>query len=246
MATLSFRATSHATDATFTVTSLNVGAPAGVAVNDLLIGLFSATVIDPVTPTVLTPPAGWTEIRHDPQTIAGGAATTNVSLCWKIATGSDSYTFTTADPAGVTGVVAAYDNPLVAGPFQTSSRTTFSASTSGVASTVTTDQAAMLVAFVAYTDATATWTAPAGMTERDDFGSFTLADVQQAVAGATGSKTGTASVSGTGAAYLLTFYSEDSAGGGETITLDKWFRAVPDVARRKVGMVPSGTIGIKA
>lgn len=37
-----------------------------------------------------------------------------------------------------------------------------------------------------------------------------------------------------------------SAGGGETITMDKWYAKIPDISRRKVGVVPSGTIGIKA
>lgn len=37
-----------------------------------------------------------------------------------------------------------------------------------------------------------------------------------------------------------------AAGGAETITMDKWAAKIPDVIRRKIGVVPSGTIGIKA
>jgi hypothetical protein len=37
-----------------------------------------------------------------------------------------------------------------------------------------------------------------------------------------------------------------SGGGAETITLDKWFSRSADVIRRKIGVVPSGTIGIKS
>lgn len=36
------------------------------------------------------------------------------------------------------------------------------------------------------------------------------------------------------------------AAGGETITLDKWYGKIPDLSRRRIGVVPSGTIGIKA
>lgn len=37
-----------------------------------------------------------------------------------------------------------------------------------------------------------------------------------------------------------------AAAGAETITMDKWSAKIPDVIRRKIGVVPSGTIGIKA
>lgn len=71
-----------------------------------------------------------------------------------------------------------------------------------------------------------------------------IESLSQTTAAAVRAKFTPSSASNDNYAFIMTFKA--AAGGAETISVDKWFRPIPDVARRKIGMVPSGTIGIKA
>lgn len=60
----------------------------------------------------------------------------------------------------------------------------------------------------------------------------------------TGNGTGVAGAAGTNCSNIIAF--QISGGGGETVTVDKWFSPAKDPIRRLRGVMPSGTIGIKS
>jgi hypothetical protein len=216
MANLAWRGGYSHSDQTFGASSLNVSAGTlwntAPQAGDVAQGLFMAGVIAPsAAPTIGLPP-DWLSINTATQSIAGGAFNMRMTLARKVLTGSDSFTFTSSVNAALQALIGAWDNPKAGDPFHTSTRATFSGTANGAATSITTVEANQLAVYTAFTDgSTRTWTPPSGMVERIDAFGMTLADAIQVSAGATGTKTGTASAAGTGSAYLATYYSEAAA-----------------------------------
>lgn len=212
MADLSFRSASANRDLGGTATALNVGAPAGAAVDDLVVGFFVAGALSPAAAPTITLPSGWQPIRED--TFTGGGVNWRVRHAYKIVAGGDSYTYTTGGTAFVAGQVCCYDNPDTANPFfTTTSRAAITGSATFGVTGITTPDANMLLVYAALGDQTGTFSRADGMTERTDVDSLTMADVIQAVAGATGTKTATLTAAANGQAVLMAFRSEPAVGG---------------------------------
>ena len=179
---------------------LTINVPAGTVANDQMIAAIS---VQPSTATV-TAPAGWTLVRQ----VNNAAATTNSLYVYR-------RTATAAEPASYTWDFAAWANGYAAGGIQSFSGVdtatpvdvengvaTASALTHATPSVTTTVANTMVVTSHAFASS-ATWTAPAGMTEAYDVAALTVPDangqsiegdyVAQAAVAATGAKTATAS-----------------------------------------------------
>jgi hypothetical protein len=217
MATHTFRNASTGLDFTFSGQTNDPGLPSGVQANDLLFGVFAVYTFLAAQPTC-TIPSGWTQIpgANYNLSLSGGALLGNVKLAYKVAAGSDATEFSSDQPnSSFVGIIHGYDNTKTSGPLQTHTRNVITSSLNYTATGITTDQAHELLIWVAWNDQSgATFTPPDGMTERvDTANAFATADLlNQAAAGASGDKTGVASASGNGEAYLVAFYSEDSSG----------------------------------
>ncbi len=194
---------SAATGVTTPITSIVVSKPAGVVTNDVLI---AAVTVDQ-TPTI-SPPAGWTLVRSD----ANGTIQTQ-AIYWHAAGGSEPATYTFTFGGAVNSAVAgiaAYSGVNTTTPIDVSSGQANATSTSVTAPSVTTTVANAMIVGIFGLDNDASFTPPAGMTERwdvdvqgvNDEGSEG-ADVVKATAGATGAKVATATVSDTSIGQLV-------------------------------------------
>lgn len=216
---LTFRAASTNADNTFAVTAFVVTKPTGTADGDLIFIQLANTCLNPCTVATITPPAGFNLIRSDfIINLGSGAIDVRWSFYWKIASSEPaSWTFTGSSANAYNSTALSYQNPAAA-PFQTSSFATISATTAFTAATLTTDQSNELLIMGGGADVALTFTPPTGMTERSDANSEELADVIQALAAATGTKSATASTSASGGAWLFSFYSASSVLPGITKT----------------------------
>ncbi len=146
-----------------------------------------------LTPPTITPPGGWTLVRSD--TKDG----TRSSLYSKIAASEGAnWTFSISPSSPTIGEVVVYYNVDTTTPVEANNGQTNASSTSVTAPSVTTlTDGAHLVFFGSADFATPTFTPPASFTERVDSSqtqiALTVADLVQASAGASGSKTATAS-----------------------------------------------------
>jgi hypothetical protein len=157
----------------------------------------------------VTAPAGWTLIRTDTYTTS-----LRMHAYWRVATAADpvSWTWTFSGSRLAAGAIHAYSGVDTTTPIDASGGAPApSASATSTAPSITTTVAnTMLVAFYANL-ADATWTPPAGFTERADligtsptqFTSMLSADALRPAAGATGPQTANASKSSGNAAQLI-------------------------------------------
>jgi hypothetical protein len=178
--------------------TLTIDRPSGTAAGDVMI---ASIAVRPNTATI-TAPAGWTPVRR----IDNANATANsLAVYYKVAGVSEptNYSWTFSTSTGSAGGVQTFsgvdtNNPVhVEGGGNTASGLTHA--TPSVTTTVTNT---MLVTSHAFSSS-ATWTPPAGMTEAFDAASQTVPNaagisiegnyVMQTAAGATGTKTATAS-----------------------------------------------------
>ncbi len=213
---------SSANNGTSAGTTLVLGVPGGVAVNDLLLAQVS---VGGGSGTTITPPACgcWTLVRRD------DAGTNLAQAIYRhVATGSEpgSYTWTFTSNRAAGGIVA-YQGVDISAPVdaQSGAADNSGASTAVAAPTLTTTGAdRMLVGFFGIRS-TSTLTPPAGMAEQwDTTGgsgpgpSAEAADVLQPAAGASGAKTAAATSAGqwVGQAVALT---PDAANPANALTL---------------------------
>ena len=192
--TPAFRA---AASATTTGATLTITKPTGTAANDVLIASIAVT---PSTATI-TPPSGWTLVRR---TDNAGPTSNSLAVYSKVAGGSEpaSYAWTLSGSSFTTGGVQAFTGINTTTPIDVENgQTTASATTHATPSITTSTANSIIVTSHAFASG-ATWTPPSGMTEGFDKanannnatgmaveGNWLL----QAVAGATGVKTATAS-----------------------------------------------------
>jgi VCBS repeat-containing protein len=184
-------------------TSIVIGKPSGTVAGDVLI----ASVDARGNPTV-SGPSGWTLIRADQNSTAIKKAT-----FYHVATGSEpsSYTFAMSKASDSVGGIIAYGGVDTANPIVAHGATMSSGSTSNqvVAPSVNTVAGSMVVGLFGVASQTSV-TPPAGMTERWDraeTGQYKAtseaADVVQAAAGATGSKSATSAGNGWNIGQLI-------------------------------------------
>lgn len=212
---------------TTTATGLTiVGAkPSGTVDGDLLIA-FIGTVATGGSASVVTPPAGWTQISTEQTGPGTGGFWGYIAAYKKIAASEGSnYTFAISKTADGTRhlIIARYTgaNGTVN---QVSNRTDNPASTTRTADSVTTTVNNCMLLYLGWDwlDANATETPPTGMTERYDAGNQQLywADELQNTAGSTGTRSNTCQ-SNSGSprgAYLVAL---EPASTGITGTLDQ-------------------------
>jgi hypothetical protein len=186
-------ATTYATN----TTSINVNVPAGTQE-----GHFMLAVVNFWGDLTLTAPGGWTEL-HTQKVVAGGG---EARIFWRIASSSEpaSYTWSTSFADYSMAYIATYAGVDVSAPVNVSAIEANTSSTSAAQTAVTTTAANAMVLYVLSVDdgpsaptTSLTTTPPSGMTERIDFASgwkcVYLAEVLQASAGTTGTKTATLS-----------------------------------------------------
>jgi hypothetical protein len=181
--------------------------PTGTAEGDALLAVLS-TQAWAGTSLAVTPPAGWTSLRtSDP----GDANRPGLFTFYKVAGASEaaSYAFTlNSSSFQFIGAMLAYEG---AGTSPIDVSAIGDSGTTPTAGAVTTTVAnAHVIAIIASKSSTASapmYTPPSGMTERVDAGStvaqtITVADVVQASAGSTGTKSFTPSAAITGGTYV--------------------------------------------
>jgi hypothetical protein len=192
--------------------TLNATAPSCAAAGYVLLAIFTQDG----SGATLTFPSGWTKVRTDSvmhgdnQTFAWG---------WKIATGSDSYTFTGSTGNNIGVSIAAYSGASST-PVEISSANnpdgasppTGNITVTGLSITTSNKDVIVWLGGVDTDGWDGDWTAPSGMTLRtsasngNSFEAIAIADFTQSSAGATGDQSGTwngGGSSGNPVAYLV-------------------------------------------
>lgn len=175
-------------------------APSGYQAGDVLV----AIATNNSQTGVIAFPSGWTQVRSDSAAILDGLT---ASWGWKVATGSDSFSWTLTGSRDFGVIVAAYTGINTSSPIDTSSingPVAFAASPVSVtANGVTTAGLDDVIALVSGAPAggfgAGSWAAPPAMTLRQgsafsgtgDFAMSSLSDFTQVSSGATGNQTGT-------------------------------------------------------
>jgi len=178
-------------------TSITIDQPAGTIQDDVMI---ASVAVTPST-TTITPPSGWTLVRRTDN----GSATTNSLAVYRKAAGASeptAYTWTLGGATAAAGGIQTFMDVDTANPIDVENGQTTASGTAHATPSVTTTVAnAMVVTSHAFASS-ATWSV-SGMNEEFDIASETPtvsagisivgAWVRQAAAGATGTKSATAS-----------------------------------------------------
>ena len=222
-------------------TACSQSVPTGTVAGDFMI--YTVAFTDGGSFTVTPTTAGWTQIRR-----TDNGTTIGVVSYWKAYQAGDPATFNVTFSAQTRclGIISTYSGVDPTTPIDVENGQTTANSTTHATPTVTTTGASRLLVTIHVIHAVATWTPPAGMTERVDFSnngsgqaveSVELSDVLQPVAGATGAKTATATVADIGIAQIATLRPASSC--GVTATLKHVFAPVYRAAAS--GVVNNGT-----
>jgi hypothetical protein len=184
---------SSATSGSSTSNSPSVAVPSGVAANDIVVVFIYA---ESDTLNISGTPSGFTQAPSSPIRTSNGSPEQTQWVYWKRLTGADSgsYTFTLSGSIYWRAMSVAYRSAVTSGdPWHiTNSAARSSASTTTPAVSFTTTIGDTTLVWTGTSWSAGPWTPPSGFTERQDTSTeVTLADSAQAVAGATGSLTGT-------------------------------------------------------
>jgi hypothetical protein len=223
---------SSVTYASDSTTALRLSVPAGAQPGDVLVAsLGFAKSAATVQPTLTAPP-GWTLARRTNQ----GATSALAVFTHVLAAGETTFTWNTNVTVGGASFLAAFSGVDPTTPVDASagSSITTASSTYAAPSVTTTGVNDMLVAsYFAWRNGGkgTTWTAPPGMTEIGDATTTTsrsgsLDNALQSAAGASGTKTATASVPQTNAVTTLTALKP--APGSATTTAATTTPTTPD------------------
>ena len=213
-ATPAFKAESH--QGWVNGTTCSQGVPASTVPGDLMI--YTITFTDGTGFTVTPQTAGWTLIRR-----TDNGTTIGLVSYWKVYQAGDPATFNVTFSAQTRclGVLATYSGVDGTTPIDVENGQTTASATTHATPSVTTTGANRLVVTTHIVHSVATWTAPAGMTERVDFSnngsgqaveSMEFNDLPQASAGATGAKTATATVGDVGITQITTLRPASTCG----------------------------------
>lgn len=179
-------------DETITVTK-----PSGTVDNDILL----AQVYTEPNGQTITPPAGWTAIATIDNT---GGLRTGWYYKRAASEGAD-YTWTATGSTWLGAAIAAYSRCITSGsPIDVAGAGDTGSDTSPAAAAVTTTVADTLIVYGSQElNLTPAYTPPTGMAERLDTDVYYFADVAQAAAGSTGTKTATLSATAPWSAILI-------------------------------------------
>lgn len=194
--------------------TLTINLPAGTIGGDVMI---AAVTVRPYNVSI-TAPVGWTRIRLTTQTSGN---TSEQATYWKAAGASEpasySWTFSTSPAAGAAGGISTFYNINNSNPINVESGHATASSTTHATPSVTTTVANTMVVTTHSIASSDSWTPPAGMTECVDISSNAVGYtagvsvemnyVTQPLAGATGTKTATASNSDYGVAQIVALNS---------------------------------------
>ena len=190
---------------------LSIPVPTGTVEGDVMV----ATIASRPSSTNFTTPVGWTVLANTAATLPGDGITSRMASYWRVATASEPASYTwpfSAASDGVTGSIVSFSGVDTGNPVDVSATTTTPSGYTHSAPSVTTTLAnTMLVSSHAFTSSTSGWTAPTGMTEAIDIASHSRPNAvgmsleinyeSLAASGASGTRTATASASGTDAGY---------------------------------------------
>ena len=194
---ITFRAAASASAGSDTLT-LTINKPAGTVENDIMI---ASIAICPNTPTI-TAPTGWTLIRR---TNNANANAHSLASYYRVAGASEgaSYAWTFDASSGSAGGISSFYNGETTAVVDVESGANTASALTHAAPTVTTVWANSMIVTAHAMSSSETWTTPAGMTEAFDAASAAVPGaagvciegsyVIQAAAGASGTKTATAS-----------------------------------------------------
>lgn len=181
-----------------TGTSHVVPAPASVGSLDIV--LVHMYIEDT---TAVTPPGGFSEI---PTAVFTSAPATGGRVFWARGPGGSTYTFTTGVAVFRQATATRWTGCITTGdPYDpdTDAAQRSSNGTTTPAVSLTTSGSDRTVVWSGTAVSTGTWTPPSSYTERVDGTELSVASREQAVAGSTGSVTGTHSASSFQTAFLL-------------------------------------------
>jgi len=181
--------------------TLTITKPAGTAQNDVLI---ASIAVGPNTVTI-TPPAGWGLVRR---TDNASGTSNSLAVYNKLAGAAEPASYDWTFSAGNTGAAGGIQAFSGADPtIEVENGQNTASGTSSATPSVTTALINTMIITSHGIGSASTWTWPAGMTETVDAtgGSAALETnyVLQAAAGASGAKSATATVTGTGNAHIL-------------------------------------------
>ncbi len=193
-------------------TSITITKPVAAAEDDILV----AHIAIDVSGESIAAPLGWNLVHHE--SIAGGVH----AVFWRRVGDSDgaNYAFSWSSAADVAGGMSAYDGARTVGsPIDNATVKTDNSGTDHVASAADAknDNRMLITLFSAFPQGAATWTEPAGSTERYDAGDANNAvriegNEESVDVGGTGDQTATLSTSATGIATLLLLAAEEFDG----------------------------------
>ena len=202
IAPITFRAASSTANSSGAATSVTVSKPTGTIEGDVMIAALGWDANGSITA-----PSGWTLIRS---TLFN--TDNNVAAWYKVAGASEPANYTWSQPANddFSVGIATYYNVNKSNPINVENAQTNSASSNVVAPSVTTTVANTMLVFIGSIDHNNvgnTWTPPSGMNERVDqtnkWTSIEIADVVQASAGSSGTKTGVTTDSQANVGHLI-------------------------------------------
>ncbi len=208
---IALRSVTYGSNHSESVNTISLAKPAGVVAGDVLLAS-----IDTRGSSTVSAPAGWTLVQMH---INGTSLRKSTYVKAAGAAEPASYTWTFSANRLAAGAIHAYTGVDPASPVNASGGQIVASSTTVTAPSITTTVAdTMLVAFFA-TMTNATWTPPAGMTERGEligtasgkYSSTTGADAIRAAVGATGSRVATTSKAANSVAHLIAL--RPAAGG---------------------------------
>jgi len=198
IAGITFRGPASAASAPSGTLSLTINRPSGTSVGDVMI---ASIAVRPNTASI-TEPVGWTLVRR---TDNASANANSLAVYYKVATGSEpaNYSWTFSTSTGSAGGIQTFSGVDTTNPIDVENgQNTANGLTHATPSVNTTVANTMLVTSHGFTSS-ATWTPPAGMTEAFDVASQAVPNAGgiaiegnwaiQVAAGATGTKTATAS-----------------------------------------------------
>jgi len=185
---ITFRAAASAANSSYAATSVTVSKPTGTVEGDVMIAALGWDANGSITA-----PSGWTLIRSTLYDVDN-----NVAAWYKVAGASEPADYTWSQPGNddFSVGIATYYNVNTGNPINIENAQTNTTSSNVVAPSITTTAANTMLVFIGSIDHNNvgnTWTPPSGMTERVDqtntWTSIEIADVVQASAGSTGTKT---------------------------------------------------------
>lgn len=205
-------------NASGTGTSVNIGAPASVVSGSVVL---AAMFLDGAAQTV-TPPAGWSAVENCPVNVSGGSH--GLQAFWHRASGAEAgpYAFTWGSSTFQDSFAVRFDTVLSSGtPFDSATGAAQDNTNGATSPAVSTTSLGVdrLDVWLSTNWAGGTWIAPLTYTKQRESteGVLVMATLTQAVAGSTGSVSGTCTGSDKRTAFIGALIGTTAAGAPSLI-----------------------------